>query len=388
MSSLAERFRAHFGRPAAVLAEAPGRLEILGNHTDYNEGFVLSCAVRQKVCVALAPTDGDLCRLKDFRNGAEKTFRSSEADTMIRRDWGNYIKGVIVELAWRGFAVGGFDAALLSDVPLAAGMSSSAALETAFGLAIGRAFGIELPKEEWARVGQGVENNFLGLHTGLLDQFSSLFGEEGSLILSDFRTVEVLRTVALPPGYGIVVVNSMVKHNLVDSEYNTRREDCRSAAEKLAARYPGVTALRDVSPAQLEAAKALLTEREYHRARHVVGECDRVMRGVAALEAGDAVAFGRLLWESHESSRVDFANSSPEQDVLIELSHQVPGCVGARLSGGGFGGITVHLVRTEEMETYGRAVAAGYQQRCGTEPEVIFSAPGAGASVRALAEKE
>ncbi|MBQ4106183.1 MAG: galactokinase [Lentisphaeria bacterium] len=388
MSSLTERFQAHFGHPATVLAEAPGRLEILGNHTDYNEGFVLSCAVRQKVRVVLAPSGGDLCRLKDFRNGSEKTFLRSEAGHAIRHDWSNYVKGVIVELEKRGFTIGGFDAALLSDVPLSAGMSSSAALETAFGLAIGAAFHVDLPKEEWARVGQGVENSYLGLQTGLLDQFSSLFGQEGALILSDFRSVEVLRTVALPAGYGIVVVNSMVKHNLVDSEYNTRRADCRSAAEKLAGRYPGAVTLRDISPEQLEAARDCLTEQEYLRAAHVVGECDRVMRGVAALDAGDAVAFGQLLYESHESSRKHFANSSPEQDALIELGRQTAGGIGARLSGGGFGGITVHLVQTEKMEDYGRAVAAGFEKQYGVVPEVIFSAPGAGASVCMLTEKE
>ncbi len=384
MSTLEERFAAHFGRPPAVLAEAPGRLEILGNHTDYNQGFVLSCAVSCRTRAVLAPAAGKICRLKDFRDGSEKTFSLDDIAAPLHRDWSNYIRGVIFELRKRNVRVGGFDAAILSDVPLSAGMSSSAALETAFCFAFKETFEINLAPEEWARVGQGVENNYLGLHTGLLDQFSSIFGREHALILSDFRTVEVLKTVPLPDDCLIVVVNSMKKHNLVDSEYNVRREDCESAAAKLAKIYPGVRTLRDVSVKQLEDARAALEEREFRRAAHVVGEDDRVLRGCELLCAGDAAGFGRLLWESHESSRVNFENSTAELDILVELSKTIPGGLGARLSGGGFGGISIHLVKRGSADAYAKTIRKAYRERCGVDAEIICCEAGAGASVRKI----
>ncbi len=384
MQNLIAKFEKFYGKKPTVAAHAPGRLEILGNHTDYNQGFVLSCAVAQNTKFVLTPVDGVKCRVKDFRDNSEKSFELGKIATALPRDWSNYIKGVIVELEKRGIKVGAFEAGMESTVPLSAGMSSSAALEIAAGFAFAAAFNIDLPKADWARVGQGVENNYMGLKSGLLDQFSSIFGKKDSMILSDFRTVEVLRTVTLPAGYSIVVVNSMVKHNLVDSEYNVRRQDCEAAAEKLAVKYPGVKTLRDVSLEQLDAARPGLTEREYRRALHVVGECTRVMDGVKFLEANDVAGFGRLWFESHESSRVNFENSTEELDYLVELAKSVPGCLGARLSGGGFGGITIHLVKSDGAEEYAKRVCAGYKARTGVNAEYIVCAIGDGAGSEKL----
>ena len=234
MEKFIEQFKAFYQAAPDAAAQAPGRLEILGNHTDYNQGFVLSCAVAQNTKFALRKKNSKRCQIKDFRDGSITSFDLDNIDQAAPRDWGNYIRGVIVELRKRKQHVGGFDGAISSDVPLSAGMSSSAALETSAGFALAKAFDINLDKTEWARVGQGVENNYLGLKSGLLDQFSSIFGKANNLILSDFRTVEVLRNVELPTGYMLVVVNSMIKHNLVDSEYNTRRADCEGATAKLA----------------------------------------------------------------------------------------------------------------------------------------------------------
>jgi len=376
------KFQEYYHAAPQVVSAAPGRLEILGNHTDYNEGVVLSCAVGQNTAFALRRRDdGRECRLIDFRDGSTRSFHLDDIDRPRPRDWSNYVKGVIVELRKRGIEIGGFDGAILSTVPLSAGMSSSAALETAAGFAFKQAFGIELSNADWARVGQGVENHYMGLHTGLLDQFSSIFGKANAVILSDFRSVEVLKTVALPPGYRLVVANSMVKHNLVDSEYNTRRRDCEGAAAKLAKLFPGVKTLRDVTPEQLEDGKDLLTRLEYLRSKHVVGECDRVWRGVAALEAGDVEAFGRLLFESHASSMENFENSTSELDYLVELAHSIPGCLGARLSGGGFGGITIHLVREDAAETYAARLSEAFAVRYGQRAETLLCSIGDGAGV-------
>ena len=384
MEKLINDFTKFYGAAPTVAARAPGRLEILGNHTDYNQGFVLSCAVEQDTRFALRPVEGKHCRVKDFRDGSVREFDLDDIDQAIPRDWANYVKGVIVELRKRGIEVGAFDAGMESSVPLSAGMSSSAAFETAAGFAMREAFGIELSNADWARVGQGVENHYMGLKSGLLDQFSSIFGKKDSMILTDFRSVEVLRTVPLPAGYSIVVINSMVKHNLVDSEYNVRRQDCEAAAEKLAQIYPDVKTLRDVSLEQLAAAKSALTEREYRRALHVVGECTRVIEAVRMLEHNDVKGFGRLWFDSHESSRVNFENSTEELDYLVELAKSVPGGLGARLSGGGFGGITIHLVATDGAEEYAKRVQAGFKARTGIDAEYIICAIGDGATSRKL----
>ena len=384
MEKLINDFTKFYGAAPTVAARAPGRLEILGNHTDYNQGFVLSCAVEQDTRFALRPVEGKHCRVKDFRDGSVREFDLDDSDKAIPRDWANYVKGVIVELRKRGIEVGAFDAGMESSVPLSAGMSSSAAFETAAGFAMREAFGIELSNADWARVGQGVENHYMGLKSGLLDQFSSIFGKKDSMILTDFRSVEVLRTVPLPAGYSIVVINSMVKHNLVDSEYNVRRQDCEAAAEKLAQIYPDVKTLRDVSLEQLAAAKSALTEREYRRALHVVGECTRVIEAVRMLEHNDVKGFGRLWFDSHESSRVNFENSTEELDYLVELAKSVPGGLGARLSGGGFGGITIHLVATDGAEEYAKRVQAGFKARTGIDAEYIICAIGDGATSRKL----
>lgn len=380
MQKFIDKFTTFYGTAPTAAAMAPGRLEILGNHTDYNQGFVLSCAVAQNTAFALRRKAGTVCTLHDFRSGKTMSFDLAKLDE-VPGNGSRYVKGMVKELVKRGFSVSAFDAAIESSVPLSAGMSSSAALETAAGYAIGREFGIELDKAEWARCGQGVENNYLGLKSGLLDQFSSIFGKADSMILSDFRTVEVLRTAALPAGYVIVVINSMKKHNLVDSEYNVRRADCEAAAKVMNQIVPGASTLRDITLEQLSAAKDKMSDREYRRALHVVGECTRVMDGIKLLDAGDVAGFGNLWFESHFSSRDNFENSTPELDYIIELAQTVPGCLGARLSGGGFGGITIHLVKADAAEEYAKRVSAAYQSKTGVAAEYIICNIGDGAKL-------
>jgi galactokinase len=224
-----------------------------------------------------------------------------------------------------------------------------------------------------------VENNFLGLKSGLLDQFSSIFGVKDSFILSDFRSVEVLETVSMQPGASILVVNSMIKHNLVDSEYNVRREACEAAAAKLAARHSHVKTLRDVSSDLLESEKNILTDIEYRRAKHVVGECERVMQAVEFLKTDRVAEFGQLWWESHESSRVNFENSTPALDKIVEFSHQLPGALGARLSGGGFGGSCCLLVDPTAADRIAEQITREYKAKHGDEPVVSLIKPSAGA---------
>lgn len=385
MTKTIETFQQFFDRKPSVIAKAPGRLEILGNHTDYNDGIVLSCAVEQHTSFSVAPAkDKKMCRIKDYKYDSEASFSMDELDTPTPGEWVNYLKGVIWEMNKRDISVDGVDVVMNSTVPLSAGMSSSAAMEVGFCFALKEIFNIELDKTEWAKIGQGVENNYLGVSTGLLDQFSSIYGEKDALIMSDFRINEVVKTVKLPPGYVFVVANSMEKHDLVDSEYNVRRKDCESAAAKLQAADTSIKALRDVSMEYLEANKELLTRREYLHAKHIVGECERVVKGVEYLEKGDVKAFGQLLFDSHESSKVNFENSTKRLDYLVELAKTIPGCLGARLSGGGFGGISIHLVEEAQADTYGERLATAFKLQTGDEPQIIKCAIGQGATVEKI----
>jgi galactokinase len=381
MEKIIHLFKEAYGRAPEVVAKAPGRLEILGNHTDYNEGLVLSAAVGQATFFAAIPVEGRACVMKDFRDGSTVEFDLDCIDTPVKGDWTNYVKGVIVQLRKRGHDIEAFNGAILSTVPLSAGMSSSAALEISACFAFAEMFDIKLPGSDWARIGQAVENEYMGVGTGLLDQFSSIFGRKDSLIFSDFRTAEVKGTVSLPEGYVIVVANSMVKHDLVDSDYNVRRKSCERALERLKEFYPEIKALRDVSTKMLEAKREALDFTDYLRALHVAGENERVLKGVDVLREGDIESFGRLLYQSHESSRKNFENSCPELDTLIELSTSIPGCVGARLSGGGFGGISIHVVESSIAGQYCERLKTAFRLQTGKDTETIICAAGEGAKI-------
>jgi len=377
--SIRRSFATVFGSEAEVVTRAPGRLEILGNHTDYNEGVVLSVAVDRGTYVAARKVEGTVCRVVDVVIDDERTFDLTDLANPEKGDWANYIKGMVVEFRTRGIEIPAFEAVMGSTIPMSAGMSSSAAFEMSFGLMMLNLAGAEMEWRELAKAGQGCENHYVGANTGLLDQFSSLMGKADQLVFSDFRSLAV-ENVPLPAGTALVVANSMVKHNLTN-EYNERRESCESAAAVLADAYEGVVALRDVSMAQLEAARDKLTKTDFGRALHVVGECTRVMSGIAALGTGDVAAFGQLMFESQDSSTHNFENSCWELDVLVAVAKSIPGALGARLSGGGFGGITVHLVEASQAETYAAEVARRYHERTGLDADVMICRAGDGAEV-------
>ena len=384
MDSIQESFRKCFHRDPEAVSAAPGRLEILGNHTDYNEGFVLSAATGQKTVFAAAKAPGRLCRIMDRALNKEAVIDLDDLAKPEKGDWSNYLKGALTELNKRNISVGAFDMVLSSTVPLSAGMSSSAALEVAFLYALKELFDLSFAPGEWARIGQGVENNYMGLKSGLLDQFSSIFGKKDSLILCDFRTVEVLENVPMTAGYKIVVVNTLVKHNLVESDYNQRRTSCENTCKIISSIHPEVKALRDVSSSLLESCKDSIDAVDYRRALHVVEENERVKMAVDFLKKGDMEGFGKLLFASHESSKNNFENSCPELDALVEIARTLPGCLGARLSGGGFGGITIHLVKEEAAEEYCKRIRTAYKMMTGKECDTIICSIGDGAESHKL----
>ena len=377
----AARFAAAFGRPHAVLAYAPGRIEVLGNHTDYNEGFVLSAAIDCGICFAAARRDDRLCRIVSGNLGRETAFPLDEIVPSNAESWSNYCRGVLSGLAAISRPETGFDAFVLGDIPAGGGLSSSAALEVSTGLALAKLYGMEVDRLRMAKIGQAAEHDFAGVKCGLLDQVSSLFGEAGRLVYTDFRSLDI-RTTPLGPDACFLMCNTHARHALVDGEYNQRRAACEAAAAAFAKILPHpVAALRDVSWEEWQAHRAELDPMAARRSAHPIGENRRVLEGRRLLEAGDLPGFGRLMFESHDSSRDYFENSCPELDIVVDAARKIPGVLGARLSGGGFGGSAVALVHPRDAETASAALAAAFRNETGRECDIRSIMPGPGATL-------
>jgi galactokinase len=369
-----------FGLEPAFVAYAPGRVEVLGNHTDYNEGFVLSAAIDAGVAFGLNPAAASVSTLFAADLDESVEFPAGRPGRTDKERWSNYARGVHSGLqAKTGFAAREFVATQTGDIPIGAGLSSSAALEISAGLAFISFHGLAVDKLDLARIGQKAEHDYAGVNCGLLDQISSLFGRAQHLVFTDFRTLKV-ETVPLPPGTAFLVADTGVKHALVDSEYNERRRRCEEAAAFFARVLgPHVKALRDVAGDDLERRRGALDPAVWNRAAHPIGENERVLKGVDLLKRGDAAAFGRLMFESHKSSQIYFQNSCQELDTLVEASRTIPGVLGARLSGGGFGGSVVALIEEEKAVTVSRALAAAYEEAHGhvIKPRVVIPSDGA-----------
>jgi len=367
----ARQFTNWFDTEPAVAVFAPGRIEVLGNHTDYNEGFVLSAAIDLGTCFLAAPVTTETCRLVAADMAKEAQFKVSDLKPASENSWANYVKGVLAGLlAAGGKKSTGFNGLFLSNLPLAAGLSSSAALEMSSGLALSTLYGMDIKKLDLARIGQKAEHEYVGVKCGLLDQISSLFGKDGALVMTDFRSLEI-RNIPLGGKQGsdssspcFVVCNTGVKHTLVDSEYNERRASCEKAAAffKSAVDHP-VAFLRDVSWDEWKRLSPRMDPVAAKRSAHIIGENTRVLRGAELLSAGKSKEFGRLMFESHESSRTYFENSCPELDFLVDTAKTVPGVLGARLSGGGFGGCALMLVESRSAEQVGKTLTSAYEKK-------------------------
>jgi galactokinase len=374
-------FKRHFGYTPPRVVKAPGRLEVLGNHTDYNDGLVMAVAVDRYIFIACAPrTDGKIELVSSAFPNPE-TFWISELKKNPAATWADYVKGVLAQLRKRGVNFSGFNAAIHSSIPMGAGMSSSAALLVATALAVRKLYPFSLsesgasvpPKRNekgdvpplstiermyFAKACRAAENEFVGVQCGILDQVSSLYGKAWNIINIDckFLTVEHVPVV----GEAIIVCDTRVKHALTGGEYNELRDNCMSAAQKLNAK-----SLRSVEMKYLQAQKAALTRREYECAHHVVSEIARVVAGERALQDDDHRQFGQYMFQSHESSRDFLKNSCEELDILVELARKHPGCLGARLTGGGFGGATINLVAYHQAENFMGHMAKEYEVRTG-----------------------
>lgn len=334
---------------------APGRVELLGNHTDYNGGVVLSAAINMGISASGKRRDDGQIVLSS--EGVEGSVSVPAGHFAPSGEWSDYPLGVVKMLQGAGYPITGFEAEFSSTLPLGAGLSSSAAIEVCTAVLLMRLFDFQIGRLELAKLCRKAENEFVGVSCGLLDQVSSIFGKKNHAIFLDCRA-ETVENVAFPSGVALLVVNSGVKHALTGGEYNERRDQCFEAARIL-----GVPALRDATSAQLAAAD--MPELVKRRAAHITGENERVFEAVADLRQGNAKLFGELMTASHGSSMNNFENSTPELDALVEIANAQPGVLGARLTGGGFGGAIVALVEKDRIGAIAGAVEAEYERRTG-----------------------
>ena len=397
---LAREFERVFARLPRVY-RAPGRVNLIGEHTDYNDGFVMPMALDRSTWVAAAPRDdrtivvrsreyGETIRL-DRIVGADPRVRPG-ADTSVGPSWGRYIHGVATILDSPGA-----DMLIASDVPIGAGLSSSAALEVACAYALqdlagAPVRGVGAPGGsndliDLARACQRAEHEYAGTRCGVMDQMIACFGREGHALMLDTRSLE-RRWLPLPETVRVLVCNTMVRHRLASGAYNARRADCEAGVAVLARRQPEVRALRDATLAQLDAAAGEMPDRVYRRCRHVIAENARVPHAARALEAGDFDAFGRLMVESHESLRDDYEVSCAELDAMVAIARECDGVYGARMTGGGFGGCAIALADEAAAAGVQREVAARYERETGRRPDVWICAAGDGVGAPSRTRRE
>ncbi len=383
--SLIEEFERRFGERPALIAVGPGRVNLIGEHTDYNDGFVLPVAIKRDVRLVARPREDRHVRLFSLEYDAWYEFH---LDALAYDDdvlWANYVQGVAWALQERGISLSGMDALISGNVPRASGLSSSAALEVATARAFLAVAGHEdaLTGPQLAQAAQRAENQFVGVNCGIMDQFISVLGQEGHALLIDCRSLDY-RLIPFPAQASLVIGNTKASRSLAGSAYNERRRQCEEGVALLRQRLPTIQALRDVTGEQLEANRELLPPLVYRRCRHVVHENERVLQTVAALEAGRLDEVGRLMNASHASLRDDYEVSSPALDAMVEAMASVPGCYGARLTGAGFGGCAVALVRPGQEQAVADAIFDRYPKATNIWPEVYTSPPAAGAHVITL----
>jgi galactokinase len=378
IESLLEAFSRRFGPgPAARIYRGPGRVNLIGEHTDYSAGFVLPAALQLACFVATAPNpEGRLRVFSEDLNQSREWGIEAVGSLRPAGDWGDYVAGVAGQLVRSGFDLEPANLLIRSTVPVGAGLSSSAALETSIALAL--LGGRPIERLELVRLCRRAENEFVGMPCGIMDQYISVFGREGAAVRIDCRSLEH-EVVCLPGDLEIVAVNSMVKHELGQSAYRDRVRECKEAVEAIRQVYPKVESLRDVSPALFDETAARIPEIPRKRARHVVGENQRVARFMGAAARGDVAEMGALFVASHRSLEHDFEVSCEELDFLVEAALASPAVLGARMTGGGFGGCTVNLLRPGHGAEFARGVTEAYQRGFGITPDVILCRPSAGA---------
>ncbi len=370
---VATAFTQRFGSPPGAIVRAPGRVNLIGEHTDYNDGFVLPMAIDRAIWIALRPRPDRMVLVHslDFDETAQFGLDRLEKQS----GWAEYLKGVAWALQEKGYALKGWEGIVSGDVPIGAGLSSSAGWELAAARAFAAVSGFEWNVAQMALLGQRAENRWVGVNCGIMDQMISAAGKADHALLIDCRSLET-QAVPLPPNTVVVVLDTATRRGLVDSAYNERRAQCEAVAK-----FFNVKALRDVTLEQLDAQREQLDRVAYRRARHVISENDRTLQAAEAMKQGDAIELGQLMQLSHMSLRDDFEVSSRELNRIVEYAEQQSGCYGARLTGGGFGGCAVALVRVDAADAFSASVAAEYEAETGLKPNVYICRATNGAEV-------
>ncbi|MCP3141575.1 galactokinase [Pyxidicoccus xibeiensis] len=367
-------FHKRFGAAPTAVVRAPGRVNLIGEHTDYNDGFVLPIAIDREVWIALRPREDRRVVVHSLDYGASLSFELGPL-SRTGTEWGEYLKGVAWALQEAGHTLKGWEGVMSGDVPRGAGLSSSAAVELATQRAFATVSGLPWQPAAMALLGQRVENQWMGLHTGIMDQMIVAGGRKGHALLIDCRDLK-LQPVPVPAGAVVVVLDTGTRRGLVDSAYNERRSQCEAAA-----RFFGVKALRDVDAETFSKREHELDALVRRRARHVITENDRTVHAAEAMRAGDLVRLGRLMDASHDSLRDDFEVTNEALDTIVKLARAEPGCFGARMTGAGFGGCAVALVAPAQAEAFVRSVHAKYTQATGNTPQCYVCQAADGASV-------
>jgi galactokinase len=380
VAEASSRFQRRYERAPRWIVAAPGRVNIIGEHVDYNDGFVLPMAI-ERYCVIAAADGGPSGDATVYSTAADDEVAISLVNPPRRPagHWSNYVAGVIAGCRAREMSPAPFQAVIHSSVPYGGGLSSSASLEVATATLIEAMTGTQLPLVDKALLCQRAEHEYAGVPCGIMDQFASVMCRPDHLMLLDCRSRAIEQIPLVDPGITVLIINTNVKHELSGGEYAERRGQCESAAGKL-----GVSSLRDATLEQLESRRSELDPVEYRRARHAIGEIERTTEAAAAIKAGDWPRVGRLMYGSHDSLRDDYEVSCPELDLLVDFAREigpVGGVIGSRMTGGGFGGCTVTLAETGKVDAISKRLADGYRKKFNVEPTVLTSRPARGAHV-------
>lgn len=376
INNVTRSFTSIFGYSPTHFIQAPGRVNLIGEHTDYNDGFVLPCAINYQMVVAAAKREDNTIRViaVDYQNEVDEFSFDNTIEFLPNKMWANYVRGVIHFLQKDNYSFHGMDIAISGNVPQGAGLSSSAALEVAIGQTLKTLYQLPISQKEIALNGQKAENQFVGCNCGIMDQLISACGEENHALLIDCRSLDTF-SVTMPENMVVMIINSNKKRGLVDSEYNTRRQQCEEAARIL-----NVTALRDATLADLQAKKTLMSEVVYRRARHVITENNRTLKAAEALRHGDLITLSQLMMQSHHSMRDDFEITVKEVDTLVEIVKSVlDDRGGVRMTGGGFGGCVVALVTPDLVDQVVDSVKAQYEALTGLKETIYVCSASQGA---------
>lgn len=383
LDKLLTSFKSQFGdRDGVRLAFAPGRVNLIGEHTDYNGGFVMPMGLDRRLYVLFRPASGSKCRFWSENYEEWDEFSLDDLQKSEAKSWVNYIRGAAWALQDEGYDLSPIEGLVYGDVPIGAGLSSSAAMEVSNALAFCSAVNADINCKNLALLCQRAENKFVGVNCGIMDQFVSVHAAEDYAVMLDCRSLEHEMVPLDTSEVKVVVCNTMVDHELGSSAYNQRRAKCEEAARILNEKVGNVEQLRDVTSEMLEANADALDDVTYRRARHVVSEDERVQKALKSLNAGDYAEFGRLMNASHDSLKDDYEVTCDELDLMVDLARKQKGCLGARMTGAGFGGCTVNLIEADAADDFMAAMAAGYEEKTEIDPDIFEFNAAEGASIQ------